>query len=226
MTRKNRRSQAMHDDDSMKDTPPSYYGDYQKHPIFYTEDVFFEIDNTIFKFPKYHLRDSPVFERIFKFAALEDDVEISGAGTAQDPFGCSTIDKRALESFLALQRTAVYDQGPAIVGKGEWLDILKVSYFWKMDKLGKFTVDQLSKMQIGGVEKLKLAKRYDIRDKEWKLTAIRELIKTNIDFSEADVQEIGVDVVLRICELRGMASQRLLFPVSDSNIKKVFPELL
>ena len=125
MARKNRRSQAMHDDDSMKDTPPSYYGDYQKHPTFYTEDVFFEastgrewrslfimltiqnqIDNTIFKFPKYYLRDSLVFERIFKFAALEDDMEISGAGTAQDPFGCSTIDKRAFESFLALQGTA------------------------------------------------------------------------------------------------------------------------
>jgi len=205
---------------------PSYYGDYQKHPTFYTEDVFFEIDNTIFKFPKYYLKDSLVFESIFKFAVLEDDTEISGAGTAQDPFGCSTIDKKALESFLALQRTAVYDQGPTVVGKEEWLDILKVSYFWKMDKLGKFAVGQLSKIQIEGVEKLKLAKRYDIRDKEWKLTAIRELIKTDIDLSEADVQEIGVDVVLRICQLRGVASQRLLFPVSDWSIKKVFPELL
>jgi len=118
----------------------------------------------------------------------------------------------------------VYDQGPAIVGKGEWLDILKVSYFWKIDKLGKFAVGQLSKMQIRGVEKLKLAKRYDIQDKEWNLTSIRELIKTNIDFSEADVQGIGVDAVLRVCQLRGMASQRLLFPVSDSDIRKVFPE--
>ena len=125
MARKNRQSQAMHDDDLMHDTPPSYYGDHQKHPTFYTEDVFFEastgrewrslinvptiqnqIDNTIFKFPKYHLRDSLIFERIFKLAVLEDDKEISGAGTAQDPFGCSTIDKKALEAFLALQRTA------------------------------------------------------------------------------------------------------------------------
>lgn len=95
-----------------------------------------------------------------------------------------------------------------------------------MDKLGKFAVGQLSTMQIGGVEKLKLAKRYAIQDKEWKLTAIRELIKTNVAFSAADVQEIGVDVVLRICELRGMASDRLFFPVSDASIKKVFPELL
>jgi len=95
-----------------------------------------------------------------------------------------------------------------------------------MDKLGKFAVGQLSKMEIGGVEKLKLAKRYDIQDKEWKLTSIRELIKTDIDFSEADVQGIGVDVVLRICQLRGVASQRLVFPVSGWNIKKVFPELL
>jgi hypothetical protein len=94
-----------------------------------------------------------------------------------------------------------------------------------MNQLGKFSVDQLSKMRLGGVEKLKLAKRYGIRDKKWKLTAIRELVKTNTYFSEADVQEIGVDVALRICKLRGMASQRLLFPVSDSDIKKVFPEL-
>ena len=93
-----------------------------------------------------------------------------------------------------------------------------------MEKLGKFTVGKLSKIPLEGVEKLKLAKRYDIQDKEWKLSAIRELIKTDIVFPDIDVQEIGVEIVQRICRLRGIASQRL-FAVSDANIKKVFPDL-
>ena len=67
---------------------------------------------------------------------------------------------------------------------------MKVSYFWKMEKLGKFAVGQLSKIPLEGVEKLKLAKRYDIQDKEWKLSAIRELIKTDMIFPDIDVQEV------------------------------------
>lgn len=200
----------------------------------------------MFKFPKYYLRDSLIFRRIFEslLGNVEDaeHVKVSGDGTPQNPFSCTKIDRKALESFLALHRTTcvnrntcstmpycliafrIYDPEAGIVGKDHWLNVLKVSYFWKMEKLGKFAVGQLSKIPLEGVEKLKLAKRYDIRDKEWKLSAIRELIKMDTIFPDIDVQEIGVDIVQRICTLRGIHSQRL-FAVSDGGIKKVFPEL-
>ena len=81
----------------------------------------------------------------------------------------------------------VYDESPAISGKEAWLNILKVSYFWKMKKLGEFAVDQLSKMRLKGIDKLKLAKTYDIQDKKWRYSAIRELINsTNLAIKEAD----------------------------------------
>ena len=46
-----------------------------------------------------------------------------------------------------------------------------------------------------------------------------------MNFPDIDVQEVGVEVVQRICRLRGIASQRILFAVTDANIKEVFPEL-
>ena len=200
----------------------------------------------MFKFPKYYLRGSLIFERIFGLLVnMAEDAEhakVSGDGTPQSPFSCAEIDRKALESFLALHRTPcvnrnayatmpyhliafrIYDPEVGIVGKDNWLDVLKVSYFWKMEKLGKFAVGQLSKIPLEGGEKLKLAKRYNIRDKEWKLSALRELIKTDTIFPDNDVQEIGVDIVQGICTLRGIRSQKF-FPVSDDGIKKVFPDL-
>jgi hypothetical protein len=44
MARKHRQSQAMHDD-NLNDSPPNYdhaFDNYQKHPTYYTKDVFFE----------------------------------------------------------------------------------------------------------------------------------------------------------------------------------------
>jgi len=97
---------------------------------------------------------------------------------------------------------------------------------WQMKKMGEFAVSQLSKMQLGEIEKLKLAKQFGIWDKEWRLSAIRELIKrTDLRLTEVDVAEIGVYTVLRIYKLQGMASQRWFFPVTDVHIKKEFPEL-
>ena len=96
-----------------------------------------------------------------------------------------------------------------------------------MKNMGKFAVSQLSNMQLGGIEKLKLAKQFGTRDKEWRLSAIRELVKrTNLRLAEDDVAEIGVNTALGIYKLQGIASQRLwLFPVTDGDIKKEFPEL-
>ena len=95
-----------------------------------------------------------------------------------------------------------------------------------MEKMGKFAVSQLSKVQLGGIEKLKLAKQFGIWDKEWQLSAIRELVKrTNLRLAEDDVAKIGVNTALRIYKLQGMASQRWLFPVTDLDIMKEFPEL-
>lgn len=198
----------------------------------------------MFKFPKYYLGDSSIFKFIFESKwkiRAEDAKHVTGDGTPQSPFSCTEVDREALESFLALHRTScvnkntystmpyhliafrIYDPEAGIVGKDNWLGVLKVSYFWKMEKLSKFAVSQLSKIPLEGVEKLKLAKRYNIQDKEWWLSAIRELIKVDTIFSDTDVEEIGVDVVQKICILRGIHSQRL-FAGSDSGIKKVFPE--
>ena len=96
-----------------------------------------------------------------------------------------------------------------------------------MENMREFAVSQLSKMQLGGIEKLKLAKQFGIRDKEWRLSAVRELIKkTNLRLTDGDVAEIGVNTAMRIYRLQGMASQRSwLFPVTDLDIKKEFPEL-
>ncbi|KAF8341051.1 hypothetical protein F5887DRAFT_1196472 [Amanita rubescens] len=179
----------------------------------------------------YYLIDSGVFERILIRQILGrgevEDVAVGGAGTLQNPFTCTKINERALKSFLTLRKTAIYDQTPPFSSKEEWVDILKVSYFWQMEKMGEFAVRQLSKMQLGGIEKLKLAKQFGIWDKEWRPSAIRELIKrTNLRLAEDDVAEIGVNTALRIYKLQGVASQRLwLFPVTDVDIKKEFPEL-
>lgn len=95
-----------------------------------------------------------------------------------------------------------------------------------MRKLGKFAVDQLSKVHLDALEKMKLAKRYDIRNKKWRYSAIRELINVpKLSLTKVDVEDIGVEVALKISKLHGMHRQRWFLPVSDENIKNEFPEL-
>lgn len=95
-----------------------------------------------------------------------------------------------------------------------------------MEKLGEFAVDSLSKVRLDALEKMKLAKRYNIQNKKWRYSAIRELINVpKLSLTEDDVEDIGVEIALKISKLHGMHSQRWFLPVSDENIKNEFPEL-
>lgn len=89
-----------------------------------------------------------------------------------------------------------------------------------MKELGEFAVDRLTKAHLDGLEKMKLAKRYNIQNKKWRYSAIRELISMpKLSFTEADVEDIGAEVALKITKLHGMHMQRWILPVSDENIK-------
>lgn len=58
----------------------------------------------------YYLIDSGVFERILIRQILGrgevEHVAVGGDGTLESPFTCTTIDKKALKSFLTLRKTA------------------------------------------------------------------------------------------------------------------------
>lgn len=75
-----------------------------------------------------------------------------------------------------------------------------------MDRVLNTAVRHLSGMQLDPVTKLELAKKHNIRDKEWLFSAICALVKDpDVQLTESQAQLIGCDVALKIARIQGMA---------------------
>ncbi|KAF8632496.1 hypothetical protein AX15_001863 [Amanita polypyramis BW_CC] len=200
---------------TMNDIPPSYNDTvgtktHKEHSIFYFEDVYFEFDDTLYKFPKYYLKQSKIFERLFKRELSIREVRelgIIGKGTLKSPFVCLAVTEEMVGALLFVLKLTIFDAGPDLIWKRRWLEILEISCIWQMEKVTDVAISYLLKMEVDAVMKLELAKRYNIQHKAWRLSAIRELVRGNRKLTGTDTHSIGPGMAVKISRVQGMASE-------------------
>ncbi|KAF8340997.1 hypothetical protein F5887DRAFT_1076745 [Amanita rubescens] len=190
---------------------------YQRHDSFYLEDVYFMFDNTIFKFPKQYLGDSPIFQKLFKNDPCDtviQEAKFSGSGTSPRPYTCSGVKKETFAFLLQLSRPTTDD---CKATEQEWMGVLDLASRWRMDRVLNTAVRHLSGAQLDPVTKLELAKKHNIRDKEWLFSAICALAKDGVQLTESQAHLVGCDVALKIARIQGMVypQRRRLFDDDD-----------
>ncbi|KAK2463035.1 hypothetical protein APHAL10511_004690 [Amanita phalloides] len=189
-------------------TPDSEYTDpepYKRHDSFYLEDVYFVFDNTIFKFPKQYLLESPIFQNLFATGFTNNDSQeaaFTGNGTLIKPYGCNGVNKDIFALLLRLSRTNSYYTSGVI--KQEWQDVLELASQWRMNRILDMAVRHLSDLKLDPITKLELAKKHAIQDKEWKFSAIHALVKDNSPLTVTLADRIGYDVALKVARVQGM----------------------
>jgi hypothetical protein len=180
---------------------------YHHHETFYLEDVYFVFDNTIFKFPKAYLsQTSPVLRRLFTNTSAERDIRddsFTGDGTLANPYSCDTVKKGAFVQVLRLLGPMIFYQMPTLTVE-EWKDVLGLSSQWHMDQLVEMAITHLQDMNLDATTKLELARKHNIQNKEWRRSAIRELVDKDMRLTEANAYRIGIDVALKIAKVQGM----------------------
>ncbi|KAG2006792.1 hypothetical protein CC2G_014538 [Coprinopsis cinerea AmutBmut pab1-1] len=104
---------------------------------------------------------------------------------------------------------AVVPRSPFLEAKptlteSEWISVLKFSTRWLFNDLRKIAIDELSKIRMDPVQRVCLAKAYDVYD--WLVSGYEELVERHDPITEEEGHEIGMGVALRLC---GIALRRL-----------------
>jgi len=92
----------------------------------------------------------------------------------------------------------------------EWTSVLKLSTKWEFRMLRLAAIDTLISLQIGPVERIVLARQYDIR--HWMAPALNELAKRPQPLGLEEGIRLGLETALKLASVR----ERMM--VSGSNV--------
>ncbi|KAH6908532.1 hypothetical protein BKA70DRAFT_1280105 [Coprinopsis sp. MPI-PUGE-AT-0042] len=142
---------------SLPGPPPT---NFSRHAVFYSDVVTIRVESMLFRVPINALcRASEVFEGMFL-------VDRGDQGHTDDnPILLEGFLSNDFESLLRIIfPQSVFTDFPdsPSLSKEEWEGVLKLSTVWEMDKIRTMAVERLSSMQLGPLEKIKLAKDYRV----------------------------------------------------------------
>jgi len=177
---------------------------------FYFSDVIIRVESTLYKVPRHILSEhSHVFRDMFVLPSGDQPAE---GFSDDDPIvlqGVTSYDFRQLLRVL-YARAIVPSASPVSVtnpagsqlslARQEWSAVLKLSHQWEMSTIHQFAIEKMSSLAMDPVDKLALALKYNIN--VWIKPALNDLAKRSRPMTKRDVDLLGLDVVLRIAEVR------------------------
>lgn len=92
----------------------------------------------------------------------------------------------------------------------EWASVLKLSTKWEFKMLRQAAIDALIALQIGPVDRIVLARQYDIR--HWMVPALNELAKRPQPLGLEEGTKLGLETALKLASVR----ERVM--ISGSNV--------
>ncbi|KAJ7452177.1 hypothetical protein B0H11DRAFT_2074649 [Mycena galericulata] len=86
------------------------------------------------------------------------------------------------------------------LSKDEWISALKLSTLWYFLDIRELAIQQLSDTPLDAIERIVLAKRYDVAD--WLRAGYSELVRRPDSLSLEEAEEIGLVATVRIFQTR------------------------
>ncbi|KIM91607.1 hypothetical protein PILCRDRAFT_810890 [Piloderma croceum F 1598] len=182
---------------------------------FYFESVTFLVEDMLFKVPKlYFERNSSIFRDMF---ALPTNNQSEGSND-ENPIKLESIEKVEFQRLLTAMFPDLsrYTPKPVVMGREEWISVLKLSTLWTFRELRREAVDELSQMTIDPVDKVMLARDY--RVEAWLMEGYTELIKRPGALSSSEKKSLGHETTVLLYEQREKALTRTLQRFGYANV--------
>ncbi|KAJ7250472.1 hypothetical protein B0H12DRAFT_1234360 [Mycena haematopus] len=164
-----------------------------RHQKYYLESITFKIEDDIFKVPRYHFEhSSEIFAATFTLPAV-DGADTEG-GSDENPIILEGIKS---VNFVTLLKVLYPLDIPQILSKNEWISVLKLSTQWYFLSARNFAIRQLdSRSDMGSVERILLARQYDIA--AWLREGYDDLVNRKHGISVEEAVKIGLETTVRL----------------------------
>jgi hypothetical protein len=108
---------------------------------------------------------------------------------------------------LKVQRSlGRYTLEPIVMGRTEWVSVLKLSTLWRFGELREEALDELAQMEIDPIDKVILARDY--RVEKWLVEGYTELVKRDAGLSAEERKRLGYETAFQLYERREESFRR------------------
>ncbi|KAJ7210502.1 hypothetical protein GGX14DRAFT_625811, partial [Mycena pura] len=163
-----------------------------RHQKYYLDctSVIFKVEDVLFKVPRYLLeRNSDTFASLFTLPAPAGSHAQTEGQSDENPIvleGISSIDFQWLLTVLYPLDTLV---NLSALAKDAWISVLKLSTQWFFLDARALAIQQLGGEAMEPVERIVLAKQYDVS--AWLRSGYAELARSSVGISAEDAEKIG-----------------------------------
>ncbi|CAL1703064.1 unnamed protein product [Somion occarium] len=175
---------------------------YEIDDEFYFEDIFLLVEGMLYKLPRRNfVEDSQTFQDMF---ALPQSSQQPTEGSCKEtPIILDGIHRSDFNQLLRVLFPRNYGIEERLT-ECEWASVLKLSSLWMFSRVRENAIQHLkSYHEKDPVHCLALSLQFDI--KEWMVPSLTALAKRPQPISSADVQTLGLECALKVCQLREMA---------------------
>ncbi|KAF5339566.1 hypothetical protein D9611_011508 [Ephemerocybe angulata] len=161
--------------------------------------VTFKVEDKLYRVPRHGFTDfSSVFETMFSLPQADTTQE---GDTDEAPIVLPSCTKVEFESLLRV----MYPTAPRVrqvdLSKEHWLDVLKLATLWDMQEIQETAMTELEGLDLGQMEKIRLAKEY--RVSKWLVEGLAGIVRTWGTSTTLDElgRELGWEVAARLLDL-------------------------
>ncbi|KAF6752806.1 hypothetical protein DFP72DRAFT_1132241 [Ephemerocybe angulata] len=161
--------------------------------------VTFKVEDKLYRVPRHGFTDfSSVFETMFSLPQADTTQE---GDTDEAPIVLPSCTKVEFESLLRV----MYPTAPRVRqvdgSKEHWVHVLKLATLWDMQEIQETAIAELEGLNLGQIEKIRLAKEYWVSD--WLVEGLTDIVQTWGTSTTLDElgRELGWEAAARLVDL-------------------------
>ncbi|KAJ3513304.1 hypothetical protein NMY22_g15080 [Coprinellus aureogranulatus] len=174
----------------------SYRVDQPAHRYFTTQ-----VEDKVYRVPRHgFIEHSEIFETMFTLPQPDGSSE---GQSDENPIILPSCTKLEFESLLEVLYPAAGNLQVAHLQKGQWINVLKLSDLWSMEKIKQMAIDELDEARsLDAMEKVDLGREY--RVSTWLITGYMSIVENWAEkhWTLNDLgDKLGWETAARILEL-------------------------
>ncbi|KAF8161492.1 hypothetical protein B0H34DRAFT_381777 [Crassisporium funariophilum] len=196
-----------------------------RDPTYFLESFFIQVEDNIFQVPKHHFREAEPFRTAFTLPS-QQGTEVEGL-SENNPIKLMGIVKSDFQAILKIFYPLQIPHSYANCTLEDWKSALKLSTMWDIQQLRDLTIRQLGAFGMDAVTKIILGKEYHVP--EWTLQGCTNLACRNTGLTIEEAEMLGMQVVLRIYEVRDatlLMRTRVPLQECQSAVQRIFHDVL
>jgi len=176
--------------------------EYAVSEDFFFEDLFILVDECMYKLPKRNfVSDSEVFADMCKMPLAEGTP--ADGSCKEHPLRLEGVKRYDFESLVRVMFPPNFSN-PDSLTMNQWASVLKLSAMWNFERIRGVAIDNLRSItETNPILAVAMAKQANVDD--WLVPAIEALAKRDAPISIDEVEILGIEMALKIMQVRERA---------------------